>query len=150
MLFRAFSKAVQTIIPFNKGIAISKDQASGIKVDVDNPEFPWFDMEGPVYVRSIGANSPTFATYRGNIKEFKFGLNDEVNHTFHVPHDYASGTDLYIHVHWSHINASLSSGDTTWSFEVSYSKGHDQEAFIAPITLSVNQVANLTLSLIHI
>lgn len=141
-LFRDFTKAVATIIPFNKGIAISKDQQSGIKVDVDTPEFPWFDMEGPVYVRSVGANSPSYNVYQGSLREFQFGVNDQVEHTFHIPHDYVMGSDLYIHVHWSHNSASTPSGLVTWGLEVSYAKGHDQAPFSTPITFGVAQSAN--------
>ena len=60
-----------------------------------------------------------------------------------MPHDYVPNTDMYIHTHWSHIHSSLSGGGVTWAFEVSYSKGHNQAAFSAPITINAPQDASL-------
>lgn len=124
---------------------ISKASGSGIKVDPDTPTFPWRDMEGLVQVKALGVGSPpALNIYQGNIREFQFSVNDEIYNTYHIPHDYVPGSDLFIHVHWSHIDASVTSGGVTWEFEVSYAKGHDQEPFSAPITLSIQQDADTT------
>jgi hypothetical protein len=61
-----------------------------------------------------------------------------------MPHDYAMGTNLYIHVHWSHTGTLVTGGSTTWGFELMYARGHDQAAFPAPITVSVSQNASTT------
>ena len=140
--FSDYAKGVASALGFNKGIVSSKGQDGGIKVDLTAPEYPWFDMEGPVQVRSIGANSPSYTLYQGGIREFQFDVNDEVEHTFHVPHDYAMGTDLHIHVHWSHNSGASPTGLVTWFFEVSYAKGHDQAPFSTPISFGVAQSAN--------
>jgi hypothetical protein len=44
---------------------------------------------------------------------------------------------MFLHVHWSHISASVSGGTVTFTFEVSYAKGHNQAPFSAPVTLTL-------------
>ena len=52
---------------------------------------------------------------------------------FHLPHDYAPGTDLYLHFHWSH-NGTAISGDMVWEYNCTYAKGFDQANFPALVT----------------
>lgn len=63
-----------------------------------------------------------------------FQANDIASFAFHMPHDWVKGSDLYLHVHWTH-NGTAISGSLVNSFEVSYSKGHNQENFPAPFTV---------------
>ena len=63
---------------------------------------------------------------------------------FHLPHDYAMGPHIYIHAHWSHKSASVTTGGVTWNIEATYSKGHGQAAFSTPVNLSLTQSASTT------
>lgn len=121
-----------------------KEEGNGIRVDPDSPSYPWFDLEGPIIIRTGGANRPSLATYIGGIEEFQFSVGDLVDHAFHVPHDYVPNSDLYLHVHWSHNSAGSPTGTVTWEHEITYAKGHDQMAFITPITVTNAQAANST------
>jgi hypothetical protein len=58
-----------------------------------------------------------------------------------MPHDWAPGTDLYLHVHWGH-NGTAISGNMVFTCNVSYAKGHDQANFSAEIspTITYNTV----------
>ena len=128
------------------GIVLDKTAGEGFKVDNTTPTFPWYDLLGNITSEG-GANSPNFVTYRNGIKQYQFALNDEVFLEFHLTHDYVPGTDMFIHAHWSHISAAVTSGDVTWSFEATYSKGHLQGAdsvFGATKTVSVTQAASTT------
>lgn len=116
----------------------------GIKVDQANPDWPWHDLIGPVRTRGVGATDPNDATYRGNIKAYQFAVNDEAWLEFHIPHDYAPGTDIFIHAHWSHISATVTGGSVTWGYDATFSKGHDQAAFPAPVNLTVVGNASTT------
>ena len=46
---------------------------------------------------------------------------------FHIDHDYALGTAIYPHVHWSPTGTTP--GTVRWGFEWTYAKGHQQMAF---------------------
>ena len=52
------------------------------------------------------------------------------------------GSDIFIHVHWSHISEMVTGGSATWVFEVSYAKGHSQAAFTDTKLTSVVQDAS--------
>jgi len=112
----------------------------------------WRDQIGDIRLRGTGANDPTFSNYRGNLYQFQCRNNGTVTNfynEFHIQHDYLPGSDIYIHIHWSQIvvdsgGTAGAPGTAEWFFEVSYAKGHQQAAFIAPITTSVTQAASGT------
>jgi len=115
------------------GVLIEKTSGLGIKVDLTAPSWPWADLIGIMVVDEAGTNAATLAAYRGgNVREYRFGAADKIDMRFHLPHDYAPGTDLFIHVHWSH-NGTAITGTGTFSGMISYTyaKGHQQSAFSA-------------------
>lgn len=126
------------------GLILSGTSGEGVKVDVTTPTFGWHDMLGQIHTRGVGATDPAWTAYRGTISAYLFQVNDVAWCTFHMPHDYVPGSDLHLHIHWSHISAAVVSGAATWSFDVSYAKGHNQAAFSAPITATVSQNASTT------
>jgi len=133
------------------GLVLAKDAGKGIKVDHAAPTFGWADILGEVKVLSPGANDPTLAVFRDSLRQFSFSnaVMNEVFGSFHIPHDYVPGSDVYIHVHWAQNVVDTGGpaavpGDVKWQFEVSYSKGHNQAAFPASFTTSVTQTASGT------
>jgi hypothetical protein len=127
--------------PSGSGIVIlPKTAGAGSKFDPTGPVYGWKDIIGEVHARNSGAAAPTLTTYRGNIQEYQMDSTDYVFNTFHIPHDYVPGTDIYIHVHWSHISAAVTGGSITWQFESTYAKGYGQGSgsiFAAPGTITV-------------
>ena len=119
-----------------------KTAGKGIKIDPTSPAFGWKDLLGNIVAKNTGATAPALATYRGGLQQFQFAVNDECFLEFHLPHDYVPGTDIFIHAHWSHISAAVTTGVATWGFETSYAKGYDQAAFIAPVSPTVAQNAS--------
>ena len=133
-------------IDLRDGVAaqVPKTQNSGILIGPNGSEtFGWQDLHSPFRV-GTGPTAPGLATYIGGISAYQFTESDEAFITFHLPHDYAMGTDLYIHAHWSHSATTVTGGSVTWGFECTYSKGHDQAAFSSPIFTPVTQNANTT------
>jgi len=100
-----------------------------------NSQFGWRDLIGDISPREIGGTAPTLRVFRGAIKEFAYSVNNASDCTFHIPHDYAPGTDMYLHAHWSHNGTNIS-GTMQIDYNISYAKGHQQQAFTAPITTS--------------
>lgn len=125
-------------------IILPKANTDGIKVDSATPTYGWRDLTGDITIRGIGATDPSFNIYRGGIRQFQFTVNDEVFVEFHQPHDWAVGTDLYLHFHWSHIATTVTGGSVTWGAEVTWAKGFDQAAFQAPVTTTIAQNASTT------
>lgn len=119
---------------------------TGIGVEPATPTYPWHDILGEVTVKVTGVGTPTFATYQGNISQFRFSAitTDAVFINYHIPHDYVLGTDVHIHYHWSHIATTVTGGTVTWRCEPSYAKGHNQAAFSAPFNLDLSPTASTT------
>ena len=122
-----------------------KTQNAGDLIDPSSPDFGWIDIHAPLYFNSSGTPA-VFSSYRGGISQWQFTETtaDEAFCEFHIPHDYAMGTDIFFHVHWSHASTTVTGGSVTWAFEMSYSKGHDQAIFAAPKTVTIQQNASTT------
>lgn len=125
-------------------LQIPKTRGKGIKIDsLGTPLFGWHDMIGVPVVDDGSLTKPDLNVFVGAIKQQQYTEGDELFTKFHMPHDYAMGTDLYIHMHWAHTSSLVTSGSVTWGFELSYSKGHDQAIFPATTkTVTVLQDAD--------
>jgi len=128
------SSSPQEKLSVSGNLLLPKTSGNGIKVDLTTPTFGWRDLLGEIRVRGVGATDPSDATYRGGIKAFQFAVNDEAWVNFHIPHDYVAGSDIHLHFHWSHISTLVTGGSVTWGYEITYAKGHNQAAFIAPVS----------------
>jgi len=120
---------------FSNGIIVPKTSGTGIKVDTEAPTFGWRDLEGTIEFREIGVGTPALATFRGNIRGPSFTTGDDYDLMYHLPHDYAPGSDLYIHVHWAHNGTSIS-GSLVLNYYITYAKGHAQAIFPAEVNLT--------------
>lgn len=121
-------------------LVLPKTSGVGIRVDQNVPSFGYRDITGYPTLRGNASIDPVWTSYRGNISQFLMGTSAKyLTFCFHLPHDYVPNTDLFIHVHWSHISATVSTGSVTWEFEVMYAKGFDQAQFNAPVTRTVSQ-----------
>ena len=124
------------------GLILPKTKNVGMKVDTAAPDYGWHDIVGMVATFADDANRASIVDYRGGIKALRFAVNKNAFVNFHIPHDYAMGTDIFIHVHWSHASATLTGGSVTWGFETMYAKGHNQGAFQAPKGVSLIHAAS--------
>lgn len=113
-------------------IIVPKTAGEGLQVDgPGTPSYPWKDKEGFAIFNTGGAGAPTISAYRGgNCRGLSFALNDKLDYHIHMPHDWAPGTDLYAHVHWSH-NGTAITGNASFQLDYTYAKGHNQADFAA-------------------
>jgi len=119
-------------------LILSSNTGKGMKVDVLQPSYPFFDLLGEIRVDEAGgATKPDFNIYKGNIKQYQFAVDDHVFGTYHLPHDYVPNSNIFIHVHWS-TNAASSAGSPTFEIEASYSKGFGQMQFSNNVTVTVS------------
>lgn len=106
--------------------------------------YGWKDLFGGMDPRS-GVTGPTWTLFRNGIYLYAFSASQmrEVFASFHIDHDYALGTVLYPHMHYT-VNTT-SSGVVRWGFEYTAAKGHQQSSgsiFGATTTVYVNQTIN--------
>jgi hypothetical protein len=91
-----------------------------------------------------GAGQPKLVEFRNGIYLTAFtgvGVTVEESWTsFHILHEYESGSKVYPHIHWTHNNASPS-GDVVWKMDYSVSKGHSGGTFPSPTTISLQETA---------
>ena len=127
------------------GAKVPKTKGTGIKIGPNGGDaFGWHDLVGEIFARNTGPTAPAWNTYRAGINQYQFSVNDEAWINFHIPHDYAPGTDMFIHSHWSHNSTTVTGGSVTWGFEISYAKGHNQAAFAVPVVSTILQSASTT------
>lgn len=126
----------------HRGRILIADGANGAAWDTT----VWKDLIGLITVKNSGATAPTLGTYRGNLQQYYFDSGDEAFLEFHIPHDYKPGSDMYVHVHWSHTDAVSITGNIVFTCEVSYAKGHNQANFSSPITLSTAAYATTNIA----
>lgn len=101
----------------------------------------WRDNIVELKVDSSSPMAPTLEAFRGAILAWKFppGEITEAHSAWHIDHDYAAGTKLYVHVHWSPKVNNL--GTVRWGFEYTVAKGHQQQAFPTTTTVYVEQAS---------
>jgi hypothetical protein len=110
---------------------LPKANGTGIKVDLETPTFPWFDLIGEIYPKTSGAGTPTLATFRGGqVQTYAWTTNDIGDVIWHIPHDYVPNSDIFIHIHWAH-NGTAISGNLVVNYHFTYAKGHGQAIFPA-------------------
>lgn len=85
----------------------------------------WRDLFGPIVER--GNNSPTLTQFRDGIYLYAAPSNQskEIHLQFHLDHDYALGTAVYPHLHFT-VNSGTANGTVRLAFEYTVAKGHAQ------------------------
>jgi hypothetical protein len=126
------------------GQVYPKASGVGVKIDTDAPDWGWHDLIGELQFEEGSPTAPGYVAFVGNIKEHQFNVNDEAFVNLHMPHDYAPGTDIFIHVHWSHNVLGLTTGAPSFVVEGTYSKGHNQAAFGTPASVTLTENASTT------
>lgn len=122
------------------GKVFPKEEGKGILIDTDDAGYGFHDLIG-IYCTPT-ENPPENTKYIGNICAKCFNEGSQMGIRFHLPHDYKLGTDMFIHVHWSHNSDKVTGGSVTWAFEATYAKGYDTDSFDTPIVVPVTQTTS--------
>lgn len=128
----------QNFIDLRDGVnlQVPKTMGKGLKLGPNGTEtFGWHDLICDMHYHDGAADAPETLAYIGGIQQYAFEVDDSVQIIAHMPHDYAMGSDIYIHCHWSHNSQYVTGGSVTWGFELTYAKGHNQMAFTTPVTI---------------
>lgn len=126
-------------------LSLDRSPTGGIKVE---DTYGWRDLIGDITPRLSGSEAPTLATLVATgsslLKEYSYQAADKGDCIFHVPHDYAQGTDMFIHAHWTH-NGTAIAGSLQIDFIATYAKGHQQASFPTPVVCPLT-VSNLNIT----
>jgi len=141
-------------------VVLLKTEGVGLKIDQAAPTFGWMDLLGDIKTRPAAgggaAAQPDFAVYRGNIYGYSFNTAHlhECFVEFHLPHDYVTGTDIFLHAHWSQNvvdtgGAAGVPGVCVFQWDVTYAKGHGTaggaaDPFIAEVSAENTQQGSTT------
>lgn len=128
-----------------KGAPLTPTEADANLTQFDErTRLGWRDNIVEIKVDSSSPNAPTLGAVRGNILAWQFFANEltEAHSAWHIDHDYATGTKLYLHIHW--VCPTTNVGTVRWGFEYSVAKGHQQQAFPTTTTVYVEQSTNGT------
>jgi hypothetical protein len=122
-------------------------------MSVNIKQIGWKDLVSDIHARGSGANDPTWSQIGATgfwAHSFSASTMMQVWTTFHIPHDYAPGTNIYLHTHW--VQSGTNTGNCVWGFEYAYAKGYDQAAFpfAASTTVRVTAAGSSTPYLHHI
>jgi hypothetical protein len=138
----------------SESLILGPDTAIKIHQRDGTSDYGWRDMIGAIVARGVGANDPTWAavTGLGNMFAYSFAAAtmQQIWIAYHIDHDYAEGTPIFMHTHWINAAVSPNTGAVRWGFEYTVAKGHQQQAFSAPTTVYVNQTCNATRYMHHI
>ena len=145
--WRFINLLVDGLLLLRGQLVVDKAKGHGIKCDVDKPTYSWVDQLGIIQIKTTGVGSPQLAEFRGGqVRRFAYAAGDDGDGEFHIPHDWAPGTDIFLHMHWGH-NGTAISGSLVVDFYLTYGRGHNQEAFGAEInpqlTVSTPDIATV-------
>jgi hypothetical protein len=97
----------------------------------------WKDLIGDVSPKTGNANAANMRQFIGAVSGWTHTASSVGDLTYHLPHDYAPNTDLFLHVHWGH-NGTAISGSFVVTFYASYAKrSYPATTFATPITLTM-------------
>lgn len=117
------------VVRFADNIITPNTSGKGMLIgDASANDWGWEDITGAIETKG-GGTDPTWTIVAASspFYAYAFALDDECWITFHVPHDYAPGTDIYFHVHWSPDGTDANS--VKWQYKYSIAKGHQQSQY---------------------
>lgn len=118
------------VLRSEKGSPLSYEEGDNNFSELDTrTAIGWRDNIVQLTVDSSNPDSPTLNIFRDGLHAYNFfaGQFTECFAWFHVDHDYALGTKMYPHIHWS-VQTDVV-GTVRWGVEYTIAKGHQQEAF---------------------
>jgi len=102
--------------------------------------YGWKDLIGDVAGKSSGTAAPQQKTLFSTVRAWAYSAGDQGDLLFHIPHDYAPGTDMFLHFHWTHNGTNIS-GNLVLNCNITYAKGHQQMSFVTPVVSTITTAA---------
>jgi len=106
-------------------------------------EVLWTDYLASMATGKGAASAPSMQTFNTTWEALRFGTGDGVYMYFHINHDIKEGTNVYPHIHWAK-GTGTDTNIVKWQIDYTIAKGHDQEAFPATTTVTVEGTPPVT------
>lgn len=127
LILRGFEKVRTTEIKTDSSAATDLTVNCGTDKTILLGETVWDDvMYTPTAMDFGGANDPTLVNYTPSgsgaiCKLYEFAKNDIAYFTVQLPHRYKTGTDIYVHVHWTPGSRGTAESEKFVGWKVQYS-----------------------------
>lgn len=116
-------------------LSLPKTSGDGILLDGN---YAWVDIIGDVVPKHSGTGAAVFENFIGNIPAWAHTSTSYGKLEYHIPHNYAVGTDIYLHFHWGHNGTSIS-GDFVIDLDITYAKRtYPASSFVTPVTSQIS------------
>lgn len=86
-------------------LSLPKTKGDGLLIDNG---YSWLDIIGDVTPKTIGTNAASLKTYIGNVRSWVHPVGSYGDIVYHIPHEYAPNTNIFLHVHWGHNGTNIS------------------------------------------
>lgn len=115
---------------------------SGILINSANP---WVDIIGTMTPRQQGSSTVTFEPFVDSIGGWAHPVSSSGDVLFHIPHEYAVNTDLFMHLHWGHPGNNIN-GTFNITYDYSFApRTYPVSAFSSPKS-QVQQLTSLNIT----
>lgn len=115
-------------------LSLPKDKEKGLLID---GQYTWIDIIGDVTPKTGGARAAVLTQYIGAVNSWAHSATSYGDLLYHIPHEYAEGTDMFIHVHWGHNGTNIA-GSFIVNFYATYAKRtYPATPFVTPVPLTL-------------
>lgn len=124
-------------------LSLPKTKGEGLLID---DSFAWMDIIGAINPKTLGTTAAVLLPYRDQVEGWAHHAGSRGQLVYHIPHDYAPGSNVFLHVHWGHNGTSIQ-GSLVIKYWLSYAKRVDgiTEPFGGAIKTSVT-VSGITMT----
>lgn len=116
--------------------SLSLPNTKGEGLLIDNG-YSWWDIVGAINPKTLGATAAAFKPFRGQVNSWAHYAGSYGDIIFHLPHDYAPGTNLFFHVHWGHNGTSIEGNFIIKCWASYASRTYPATPFSAPIETAI-------------
>lgn len=114
---------------FSGNMVMGKTPGIGVKLgDINTNSYGWNDLISVLSHQKGGVAPVLSPVIGGQVKEYAYISGDQGGNAYHIKHDYAPNTDMFVHIHWMH-NGTAISGNLVVTYNFTYAKGHQQAIF---------------------
>lgn len=115
-------------------LSLPKTAGEGILV---NNSYGWIDVNGQIRPNLEGTNAVTVDEFIGPVRAYSHLAGSYGEVVFHIPHEYALGTNVYMHIHWGHNGTNIT-GELDVQISATYAKRtYPASTYSYPITTSL-------------
>ena len=137
-------------VSYFKTIVMNSSPTQGIQIgsQTGGYSYGWRDIIGVPQEPVAGSGKPSWTQIASSgVYTWNYATNDLQYYSYHLPHDYVPGTDIYFHTHW--FSSTTAGGSARWQYDFIYAQGHQQGPFPTTATTVYSQQVQETTAYTH-